>query len=329
MQKFLEWINFPKFVLIIGIISAITYLFSFLYPITDNAFIVANIRPVAADVSGYVTDLFVVNGQKVKKGDPLFIVFQKPYEYTYKAALADVEVAKHEYTTISEQLAQDVASQNAAEQTYKKLANDLKSYQAAYQTYAVAKLDVDNLNYDTKTAYNNFIALKQKVAVDKSNLKVQEQKIKRLEALAGVAKVNLDETVVRAASDGIIQNMYLSLYTPIKIHDPIFSFVDTSDIYIQANFTETDLRLIRAGDKATIIPRMYLGQKVFHGVVLSTNWSVERQETNPRSQLQKVARENEWVLLPQRFPVQIKILDPDPKFPLNVGASMYVYVSRN
>lgn len=329
MQKFIEWINFPRFVLIIGAISAITYLFSFLYPITDNAFVVANISPVAADVSGYITELNVVNGQKVKKGDKLFVVFQEPYQYTYKAALADVEIAKHEYTSIEQQLAQDIASQKAAEQVYKKLANDLKSYQEAYKSYAVSKLEVDNLNYDTHSAYNTFIALKQKVAVDKSNLLVQTQKITRLEALAGVAKVNLDETVVYAPADGIIQNMYLSLNTPIKIHDPIFSFVDTSTTYIQANFTETDLRLVKEGDKVIIIPRMYLGQKIFHGVVLSTRWSVERQETNPRSQLQKVARENEWVLLPQRFPVQIKVLDLDKNFPLNVGASCYVYISRD
>ena len=329
MQKLIGWINFPRFVLIIGIISAITYLFSFLYPITDNAFIVANISPVAADVSGYVTNIFVVNGQKVKKGDKLFTVFQKPYQYTYNAAVADVQVAKNEYISIQKQLSQDIATQNASLQIYKKLTNDLKSYTEAYKSYAVSKLDVDNLKFDTKSAYNNYISIQQKVALDKNNLIVQKQKIKRLEALESFALVNLEETTVRAASDGIVQNMYLSLNTPIKIHEPIFSFVDTSTTYVQANFTETDLRLIHAGDKVIIIPRMYIFQKIFHGVVLSTNWAVERQETNSRSQLQKVARENEWVLLPQRFPVQIKVLDPDPNFPLNVGASMYVYISRN
>lgn len=329
MQKFLEWINFPKFVLIIGVVSSIGYIFSFLFPITDNAFVVANIRPVAADVSGYVTELFVRNGQHVKKGDPLFIVFQKPYELAYQAAEASTDVAKQEYISLQQQLAADSASQDAAEQVYKKLANDLVSYQAAYKTNAVAKLDVDNLNFETKAAYNNFTALQQKVALDKNNLLVQDKKIKLLIVKTAEAKVNLDETTVRAASDGIIQNMYLSLYTPIKIHDPIFSFVDTSETYVQANFTEADLRLIRGGAKAILIPRMYIGQKVFHGVVMSTNWSVGRQETQANTQLQKVARENEWVLLPQRFPVQIKVSDLDPKFPLNVGASMYVYIERN
>ena len=328
MQKLLNWINFPRFVVLIGIISAVSYLCSFLFPITDNAFVINNIRPVAADVSGYITHIYVTNGQKVKKGDPLFIVFQKPYELTYKAAISDVEVAKQGYISLKEQLLMDQATMRADEQIYKKLLNDYQGYKDAYKTFAVLRLEVDNLEHDSKTALNNLEAIKRKVATDKSDLEVQLKKIKMLEYKAGVAKVNLDETIVKAATDGIIQNMYLSLNMPVKIHEPLFSFVDTSETFIQANFTETDLRLIKEGDKATIIPRMYLGQKMFHGVVISTNWAVARQETQANTQLQKVARENEWVLLPQRFPVQIKVLDPDPKFPLNVGASMYVYISR-
>ncbi len=329
MQWFLRWINFPRFVLLIGGLSLIFYIFSFLFPITDNAFVVANVRPVAADVSGYVTHINVVNGQKVKKGEPLFTVFQKPYQLTYDAAVADVKIATQEYKSLQDTLAQDQATRDALIQTHKKLVNDYEGYSNAYKTNAVSRLEMDNLNYDSKVAYNNIIAIKHKIQADTNNLQVQQNKIKMLEIKAKYAKVNLDETVVHAAADGIIQNMYLSLYVPVKIHDPLFSFVDTSETFIQANFTETDLRLIKNGDHVLVFPRMYLGQKMFHGVVISTNWAVGRQETQASSQLQKVARENEWVLLPQRFPVQIKILDLDPKFPLNVGASTYVYISRN
>lgn len=42
--------------------------------------------------------------------------------------------------------------------------------------------------------------------------------------------------------------------------------------------------------------------------------------------MQNVTNENQWVLLPQRMPVQIKIMDPDPKYPLRVGTSAYVYI---
>ena len=62
-------------------------------------------------------------------------------------------------------------------------------------------------------------------------------------------------------------------------------------------------------------------------IFVNTLWAADRQTTAPKSQLQKVVNENEWLLLPQRFPIQIKILDPDPNYPLNPGSSAYVYIS--
>jgi multidrug resistance efflux pump len=131
---------------------------------------------------------------------------------------------------------------------------------------------------------------------------------------------------VRAPGDGVIDNLYVSPNTPIRIHQPIFSFIDTSSYYIQANFNETDLRHVRPGDKAYIWLRMYYFDKLFHGVIVNNLWAADRQKTAPRSQLQRVHNENEWLLLPQRFPLQIKILDPSPDYPLNPGASAYVYI---
>jgi multidrug resistance efflux pump len=71
---------------------------------------------------------------------------------------------------------------------------------------------------------------------------------------------------------------------------------------------------------------MYLGRKRFHGVIESDYWAANRQLVDTRSQLQNVVNENQWILLPQRLPVIIKVTDPDPKYPLRVGTSAYVYV---
>ena len=53
-------------------------------PFTQNAFLVANTRPVSPLVEGYLTDVFVRNGQKVRKGEPLFAVFRPPYEWSVR-----------------------------------------------------------------------------------------------------------------------------------------------------------------------------------------------------------------------------------------------------
>jgi len=49
-------------------------------PRTDNAFVVANIRPVSSLVEGHITHLYVLNNQQVKKGDKLFSIYNVPYE---------------------------------------------------------------------------------------------------------------------------------------------------------------------------------------------------------------------------------------------------------
>ena len=170
-------------------------------------------------------------------------------------------------------------------------------------------------------------SLRQEVEVLLAEIGRQKHTVASLKAIRDNAKINLELTVVRAPSDGVIDNMYVSLNTPIKIHQPVFSFIDTSSFYIQANFNETDLRNVRRGDKAYIILRMYYFDKIFHGEVVNALWAVERQMTASKSQIQLVSNENEWLLLPQRFPIQIKILDEDPNYPLNPGASAYVYIS--
>lgn len=86
--------------------------------------------------------------------------------------------------------------------------------------------------------------------------------------------------------------------------------------------------MVKTGNKVYIIPRMYFGTKLYHGTVVSGAWAANRQITNPKTQLQTVTNDtNNWILLPQRFPVQIKITDYDPKhYPLPIGATCYVII---
>ena len=64
--------------------------------------------------------------------------------------------------------------------------------------------------------------------------------------------------------------------------------------------------------------------KMFHGVVEHTGYAAERRKMSARTGLMEVEKENEWFLLPQRFPVQIKIIDPDKELCFTHGASAYV-----
>lgn len=138
--------------------------------------------------------------------------------------------------------------------------------------------------------------------------------------------MNLELTDVYAEGDGIIQSLFFTVGTPVNLNQPLFSIVDTENVFIQANFNETDLGSVRQGAKVSIFPRMYLGRKVFHGVIESDYWGANRQIVDNRTQLQNVINENQWILLPQRLPVIIRVTDPDCRYPLRIGTSAYVYV---
>ncbi len=325
--RFKKKINLPVVVLAIALVIGCFHLFSYLIPFTDNAFVVTNVTPVAADVSGFITDIYVKNGQYVKKNQPIFTVYQIPYQLAFKQAEADYLEGIKKIEVFERQIKRTEALIKSTDSELAKANYELNLKKGTYVVQAVSILEVKKLAYDVDTLRNKRNALQQEVEVLKAKIEQQNHTVQSLKAKMDNAQINLDLTTVRAPSDGVIDNMYLSPNTPIKIHEPIFSFIDTSNYYIQANFNETDLRRVRLGDKAYIILRMYYFDKIFHGQVVNSLWAAERQKTSSKSQIQLVRNENEWLLLPQRFPLQIKILDPDPNYPLNPGASAYVYIS--
>lgn len=319
-------ITFANSVIFIGAITALLYIFSYLFPVTDNAFVVNNVRPVAALVKGYVTNVYIKNGDNVKKGQKLFTVFDKPYLYTVEQYEADLAAAKSKLNTLQKTLERDEQVSQNQREIYTRLAQDDDKYQRAYKINAVSLMTLQNSEQETKGAKASLAASQKQIEIDQSSIQTQKKEIASLEAKLKNAKVDLDLTTVYAENDGIIQNFFLSIGTPVNVNQPLFSFIDTSEVYFQANFNETDLRKVHKGSKVLIMPRTYFAQKIFHGVVVSDYWSANRQITDSRSQIQNVTNENQWVLLPQRLPVQIKVLDLDDKYPLRVGTSAYVYI---
>ena len=140
------------------------------------------------------------------------------------------------------------------------------------------------------------------------------------------AKTSLGYTKVIAPTDGRIENVFLGIGAHVSPGAGMFTLVNEGEIFIQANFEETNLAGVKAGDKATVYPRIYLGEKSFEGVVVANPFGVSRQMNQPFSGAPMVQTENKWLLLPQRLPVIIKITNLDEKYPLISGMSTYVRI---
>ena len=212
--------NLPTAILILACIVGIVHFFSYLIPFTDNAFVVTNIQPVAADVSGYITEIYVTNGQKVKKGDPLFKVFDTPYKLAYSKATSNYEEALANIDVIEQETAKnrdilDTVNANLNKAIYEY---SLKSKQIVSRS--ISKLEIQKLDYDIQSLRSQSNSLKKQLIIDDKQIIQQQKKVASLKAEMENARVNVELTTVRAGGDGIVDNMYLSIGTPITQHQP-------------------------------------------------------------------------------------------------------------
>lgn len=319
---------FRRYLILIMMMLTVIALLGYYYfrhrrPYTPNAFVVANARPVSVLVPGYLTNVYVVNNQTVKQGDKLFTIFRPPYELTVTKLEATIRAITAEII-----MAQAATAAAQAKVTAGQAKSDNARYlaQRSHEMYAGEAISQNENEIRQRTAE---AARAELAAEERALIAAQAQVevlIHRKAALIQeleLAKIYLEQTELYALSDGIVTNMFVAPGGYYHAGDTLCAFIDTSSWSIQANFEETDLANIQIGDKAKIWLWQYPG-RVFHGRVQAIDWGVERRLTSNLNGAAIVEKENQWFLLPQRFPVQISIDDADAATPLHLGGSAYV-----
>jgi multidrug resistance efflux pump len=319
--------NFIKrqilFLILISFLIACTIYWFYWHwrPFTADAFVFANTRAVSPWVEGYISNIYVKNNQFVKKGTPLFST--SPYSYSLKTAESE-----HELAAAKSQLESCRARLLRAEAEIRRQAAELEQFNFLYSTGVnMLRQSAISEDYVVRTKCSKISAEAQHEAAQHKKTAIMhecvalESLVKKLEKTLALSQYWLSQTTVTALSDGIVTNMTISPGMYGKPGDVLFGFIDTSVWFIQANFKESELSEIRPGVKAVIRLRQYPG-RVYQGFVEQVNWSAEKRQSSAGTGLTEVKKENEWFLLPQRFPVQIRITNPDEK--LHFGASAYV-----
>lgn len=326
MKKLLKRFNFATLIFATGGIIALGYLTTYWFPVTDNAFVVDNTTAISSSVSGHIEEIYVQNGQRLVNGDPIMKIKPERYKLEYQAVKAQYEQAKIGLQVIQERINVTKLDLQAAQSQLDRMKYEYKQKSDPAVSKGVPQIELKTLDYNVKSQADVVASLKQQIILEQTELKQAQVGIETLKATTQKAALDVKDTLVLAPSDGYIQNLYLGIGSSAIAHEGLFQFVDTANTYIQANFNETDLANVHAGDEVLIFPRTFLGHKVFHGVVMSDNWSVDRQHLVPLKETQLMLTQNHWLNLPQRLPVQIKVLDNDTKYQLRAGMSAYVYI---
>jgi len=233
---------------------------------TDDATIAADAVVVAPKVSGYVEQVLVIDNQDVKAGDPLVRI--DPRDYRAKAEQAQAQIAQAAATTenaragIAEQYAaidqaraqlaaaRAKAAHDAAEVArYTPLAaSGAETRQQLAQLQIVAKQSAD----DARAQAAGLVAQERRIAGIRAQVRQGEAQAQGARAQLSAADVDVGATVLRAAINGRVGDKSVTLGQFAQAGTRLMSLVPLDKIYVTANFKETQLALMRAGQPATI-----------------------------------------------------------------------------
>ena len=143
-------------------------------------------------------------------------------------------------------------------------------------------------------------------------------RVSAAEAAVHSAELDLEFTRVRAPFSGRVVNLNISPGAFARSGTEVFTLVDTGNWYVMANFRETQLRHIPAGAPVDVYLQSHPGRH-FRGTVVGLGWAVLPENGTSVNGLPRVERSLDWIRLAARFPVRIKVEDPDESF--RIGAS--------
>jgi multidrug resistance efflux pump len=205
---------------------------------------------------------------------------------TFEAAVANSAAKLQQAEAAELQAKQDLDRQTALYQTN---VIDIKSYQDAQDEYAA-------------TVANT--------AAAKAQLKTDQ--------------LNLGYTKVFAPVDGYLTNVNTSPGTYVNVGEQLLALVDASSFWVAGYFKETQISKIQPRQKAKLALMGHENQP-FEGEVVSTGWAVFIQDGSTVELIPAISQTIDWVQLPQRFAVRVKVTGTAP-VPLRIGQTISVAI---
>ncbi|KVN33347.1 hemolysin D [Burkholderia pyrrocinia] len=314
---------------------AYAYLRTSAYPSTDDATIDADVVHVASPVGGRIVRLAVHENQRVAKGALLYEIDPVPYRLTVAQAQADVELARASLDTRRRTLIGERSGASVAAEQVKR----------ASHNYDLATRNVKRLaplaaqGYVSAQAFDQAQVAQRDAAVSLAQAQEQQRSsaqtigddadaiatLHAREAALARAQHALDDTVVRAPHDGLVTGLSILAGETVAPNQSIFTLIDASEWFAVGNFRETSLKQIAVGDCATVYSMIDRGRPLSGKVVGIGAGIADTDRVNLPRSLPLVQRSVNWVRVAQRFPVRVKLDEPDGQL-VRVGASAIVEV---
>lgn len=290
-----------------------------LFPSTQDAYVRANIVTMASQVSGEITAVKVSENQRVAAGDVLVELDASIFENAITAAKAQVESASEAESAFAAQISAASAAVESAQAALDAAIAQFDRVQTLFDKGDAAQAALDQARAARAQSQSALNGAQAQLAQARSALVSNRDALTTAQAQLATATVNLNHTKIVAPTDAWVANISLREGTTISAYQPLFSLVEATEWWVDANFKETDMVRLAVGQPVAVTIDMLPGQQI-QGEVASLG-------IGSGATFALLPAENasgNWVKVTQRFPVRIRL--DHGSLQLRAGASATVTV---
>lgn len=283
---------------------------------TDDAQVQRHITPINTRVQGFIKEIRFEEYQHVKQGDTLIIIEDAEYrlqlaqaEANWRGSKSGNSVISAGMTTTASNVEVATATIEEARVNLKNAEDDFKRYAALLKKEAVTQQQYDNAEARYEAAKARFA---QASANKNSTSLVKNEQAQRLtqnsagvsvaEAAVNLARLNLSYTVIVATTDGVMGRKDIHEGQLVQPGQQLARIVDDNQVWVIANYRETQLKHIRIGNEVTFTADA-IPDVTFHGTVQALSPATGAAYST-------VAADNatgNFVKVEQRVPVRITL----------------------
>lgn len=312
---------------------------AFKYEETDNAQIEMRLTPILSRVAGYVDKIYVEDFGNVKKGQLMMTIDTTELslqldemEADYNQAFADIDNAKASLNNAQASISLSKGNTDVIALRRDKALNDLNRDKGLYESKVITKkqLDDSQSNYDITLKQLETSIKDTKVA--ESKLNVLQSQLEKANAQVKLKKTRIDQQKLKisycsiyATSDGNIGKRNVDAGQFVQAGMPVFTIVNNQDLWIVANFKESQIKNLQTGKEVEIKVDGYPNLEVKGKITTISEATGARFSLLPPDNAT-----GNFIKVTQRIPVKIEIENMDKyKNILRAGMSVDVATKIN
>jgi multidrug efflux system membrane fusion protein len=285
---------------------------------TGDAYVRSDLIAFAPQVTGQISDVAIVDNQPVHKGDLLAKIDPEPFLLTVNAAQ---ETLQADTAIVAADTDSILSAQDDLQTAQAALTDSQETQQRStvltHEGFASAQT-LDTTTAVLAAAQAKVSASRSAVARAQAMLSAGSAELARDKAELGLAKWRLNQTILRAPADGIINNLTLQVGDTAYANTPLIGIIAANDWRIIANFKQSYLPSFHPGDTAWIFLDSHPWH-IYRARIRGIGRGISRQPGDV-GLLPYVAPTTDWIRLQHRFPVTIELVNPPPGLTLFTGA---------